>query len=173
MQFSAMRLSALLLAVAACGAPPDLPRDAEPLLQTSALRYELTRDDLGYRTTLIYTFRNDTGAPVYLPNCQGDIRPVLQVQHRGAWFDAWTPFRTACVSDAVVIGAGDSLTDTVAVFGAPAGSNVVPAFAFEDVEGVYRLLWDRALTRYDGVTVDPTALLPLSQRVSNRFVLVR
>lgn len=166
-------LALALLSASACGGVPDVPRDAEPLIQTSALRYVLTQDDLGYRTRLVYTFRNETGGPVYLPNCEGDVRPVLQVDRNGSWFDAWTPFRSTCESPAVVIGAGESRTDTLSLFAAPAGSNVVPTFVFPEVDGVYRLLWDRAVSRYEGGPLDPEALLPVAQRTSNRFVLTR
>jgi len=158
---------------AACAGPPEPTRDADALLQTSALRYELRREDLGWRVTIPYTFRNDTGGPVYLPNCDGDIRPLLQVERNGAWFDAWRPFTVKCQSPPVVVLAGDTLADTLRVFGAPAGSNLVPAFTFEDVQGVYRLLWYQAASSADSAVVDPDALLPLRQRISNRFLLER
>jgi hypothetical protein len=148
-------------------------RDADALLQTSALRYALHRDELGYRTTIPWTFHNETGDTVWVPNCDGDVRPLLQVERDGAWFDAWTPFARPCASAPVVVPPGDSLADTLRVFGGPAGSNLVPAFAFEDVEGVYRLLWHRALSSWDGVAIDPAAALPVAQRVSNRFLLER
>lgn len=166
-------LTAAALALASCGGPPDVPRDTEPLLQTSALRYTLERDELGFRATIPYAFRNDTGGPVHLPNCGGDVRPLLQVQRGDAWFDAWEPFRETCQDPPVTIAAGDVFTDTLRLFGAPAGSNLVPAFAFEEVEGVYRLLWNQAVTRHDGGAPDPKALLPIEQRTSNRFVLER
>lgn len=161
------------LAVASCDAAPEVQRDPEPLIQTSELRYTLTSDELGFRTTIPYTFRNTTGGPVYLPNCEGDVRPILQVELRGAWFDAWEPFRIRCVHAPVVIGPGEVFEDTLHFFGAPAGSNLVPAFAFAEVQGVYRLLWTQAVTRHEEGRVDPTALLPLEQRTSNRFVLER
>ncbi len=157
----------------ACAGPREPPRDPGALLQTSALRYELRRDELGWRVTIPYTFRNDTGGPVYLPNCGGDIRPLLQVERNGAWFDAWRPFTERCQSPPVVILAGDTLADTLRVFGAPAGSNLVPAFAFEDVEGVYRLLWYQAVSSTEEGAADPDAPLPLAERISNRFLLER
>ncbi len=162
----------VVLVAAAC-AKPAPERDGNALLQTSALRYELRREVLGYRTTIPWTFHNETGDTVWLPNCEGDVRPLLQVERNGAWFDAWTPFSGACASPPVVVPPGGTLADTLRVFGAPAGSNVVPAFAFAEVGGVYRLLWHRAVSSWDGGPVDPASALPLTQRISNRFLLAR
>jgi len=165
-------LLALVLLAVACETPPP-ERDAGALLQTSALRYTLRRDALGYRATIPWSFHNETGDTVWIPNCGGDVRPVLQVERKGAWFDAWTPFADPCASPPVMLPPGDSLADTLHVFGAPAGSNLVPAFAFEEVEGTYRLLWHRAVSSWDGDAVDPASALPLAQRISNRFLLER
>ena len=166
-------VAVVILVAAACGKPPTPERDGHALLQTSALRYELRRDELGYRATIPWTFHNETGDTVWLPNCEGDVRPLLQVERNGAWFDAWTPFSGACASPPVVLPPGDTLADTLRVFGAPAGSNLVPAFTFEEVEGVYRLLWHRAVSSWDGGPVDPASALPMTQRISNRFLLER
>lgn len=165
--------AAAALLLAGCGTPPEVTRDTDRLIQTSELRYTLSRDELGFRATIPFTFHNATGAPVYLPNCGGDVRPLLQVQRNGAWFEAWIPFRERCTSEPVVVPPGGTLADTLRIFGAPAGSNLVPAFTFEEVEGVYRLLWNQAVSRHAGGAVDPEALLPLASRVSNRFVLTR
>lgn len=164
--------SLLLIAAAGC-ARAELQRDVEAPLQTSDLRYELRRDELGYRTTIPWTFLNATGDTVWVPNCNGDVRPLLQVDRNGAWFDAWTPFSETCAGEPLVVAPGASIADTLHVFGAPAGSNLVPAFAFEDVEGVYRLLWHRAVSSWNGGPVDPSSALPLNQRISNRFLLER
>ena len=167
-------LACVLLAVA-CGAcdVPAPARDVDALLQTSALRYTLRRDELGYRVSIPWTFHNVTGDTVWVPNCSGDVRPILQVERKGSWFDAWTPFGATCASPPVVVAPGDSLADTLRLFGAPAGSNLVPAFAFEEVDGMYRLLWQRAQSAWDGGPADPAVALPVAQRISNRFLLER
>jgi hypothetical protein len=148
-------------------------RDPEPPLQTDALRYELVRDDVGDRTTIAYTFLNGTEEAVVVPNCGGDTRPMLQKRRNGRWFDAWSPFRDACLSPPVVIAPGASYADTFAVFGAPPGSNVLPAFVFSDVEGVYRLFWDQARPADSLGAPDMGRALPMEDRVSNPFLLVR
>lgn len=172
-----MRKAAWALAVgvvwggaAACSAPPSVERDPVPLIQTDALEYPLTRNEVGYRATIPYTFRNETGEAVVLPNCEGDVRPLLEVLRGGtSWFEAWKPYTVACESEAVVIAPGEIFTDTLHLFGTPPASNVLPTFLFPEVEGVYRLVWYQARAASD----TSGALLPLEERVSNPFVLLR
>lgn len=165
-------VAALLLV--ACQPTPTVERDPAPLLQTDTLVYALVRSEAGYATRIAYTFRNETGEAVVLPNCNGDTRPMLQKERDGRWFDAWEPFRDRCESPPVVIGAGETFTDTFDVFGAPPGSNVLPAFVFPEVEGVYRLFWVQARPAADSTGApDMERSLEMGQRVSNPFVLVR
>lgn len=159
--------------LAACSTPPAVSRDPGPLLQTEALSYELTEDDVGYRARIPYTFRNETGGPVYLVNCEGDVRPLLEMDRNGIWFPAWEPFGTGCQSPPVIVPEGGTYGDTLALRGARPGSNVMPAFVFPDVEGVYRMVWFQAYAAYDTVSGEPGEPLPLEQRVSNAFVLLR
>ncbi|HSG07790.1 MAG TPA: hypothetical protein VLA36_05520 [Longimicrobiales bacterium] len=165
---------AAALVLAACRPAPTVERDPAPLLQSDALAYELRRDDVGYSTRIPYTFRNETGGDVVLPNCNGDTRPMLQKERDGRWYDAWEPFMDRCLSPAVVIRAGGTFTDTLDVFGAPPGSNVLPTFVFPEVEGVYRLFWVQARPASDSSgTPDETRRLDMRFVVSNPFVLVR
>lgn len=164
---------AVALLLTACRPTPTVERDLAPLLQTDSLVYELVRDDVGYSTRIPYTFRNETGAAVALPNCNGDTRPMLQKERDGRWYDAWEPYRDRCVSPPVVIGVGGTFTDTLDVFGAPPGSNVLPAFVFPEVEGVYRLFWVQARPTDSTGMPDETRRLDMDMRVSNAFVFAR
>jgi hypothetical protein len=162
------------LAVTACRPTPAVERDPGPLLQTDRLHYELVRDEVGYATRIAYTFRNETDEAVVLPNCDGDTRPMLQKERDGRWYDAWEPYRDRCESPPVVVGVGGTFADTFDVFGAPPGSNVLPAFVFPDVEGVYRLFWVQARPAVDGTGApDMERSLDMRFKVSNPFVLGR
>lgn len=165
--------AAAALAPAACAPPPSVERDPEPLLQTEGLRYALAGDELGYSAAIPFTFRNATGGPVYLDACAGDVRPILEMDRNGIWFPAWEPYRPRCRSAPVVIPRGATYADTLELFGAPAGSNVLPTFVFPELEGVYRLVWTGAYASFDTVSLEPGAALPPEQRVSNPFVLLR
>lgn len=163
----------LLVALAACSAPPQVERDPEPLLQTSELRYRVTKNRVGFAATIPFTYRNETGGAVYLANCDGDVRPMLQKQRNGKWFDAWEPFRTRCQSPPVVIQPGATFADTLDLMGAPPGSNVMPAFVFPEIEGVYRLVWFQAMESPPDSVGGAGARLEERYRVSNPFVLER
>lgn len=167
------RWAPLTVALAAsCGGVGDVQPDPDALIQTSELRYALERLDFGYATTIPYEFHNRTGGNVYLRNCGGDVRPLLQVRRDGRWVDAWHPFVESCEDMPLVVRPGRTYADTLRVVGAPPGSNVTPAFVFEDVEGVYRLLWFQAVREYDADQPDRSEALPLAQRVSNPFALI-
>lgn len=164
----------VVAAAAACRPTPTVERDPVPLLQTGALRYDLVRTEVGFSTRIAFHFRNETGEAVVLPNCNGDLAPMLQKERDGRWFDAWEPYRDRCESPPVVVGVGASLSDTFDVFGAPPGSNLLPAFVFPEVEGVYRLFWVQARPAVDSTGApDETRRLDMDQLVSNAFVLAR
>ena len=154
----------ILLAAVAC-APPSVERDLGPHTQTSALRYPIERHDIGYATRIPYTFTNRSSAPVELHHCEGDVRPLLQVRREGRWVDAWHPLMRTCDSPPLKVPPGGTRSDTLAVVGAPPGSNILPNFIFEEMEGVYRLYWFQAELR-DGDRPSNDAW-----RVSNPFVL--
>ncbi|MDZ7779609.1 MAG: hypothetical protein U5R14_06670 [Gemmatimonadota bacterium] len=160
-----------LLGTVACEPVPEVARDPDPLLQTSELRYRIERHDIGYSTQVVYTFRNDTGADVHLENCDGDIRPLLQVRREGRWVDAWRPLMRECASEPVVIERGARLTDTLEVVGAPPESNVSPSFVFEDVEGVYRLYWFQSRLVPEGESGGDASDPGIPWRTSNPFAL--
>jgi len=159
------------LAVGACTGVPDVERDPEPLLQTAELRYDWTRHDVGYATEISFTYRNDTGRRLFLDQCGGDVRPLLQVQRSGRWVDAWHPLVRNCRDEPVVIEAGARWEGSVRVLGAPPGSNVTPNFVFEDVEGVYRLYWFQARLDEPAGADGPQAPVDDRWRVSNPFVI--
>jgi hypothetical protein len=140
-------------------------RDVAPHTQTSALRYELERHDIGYSGRIPYTFTNRLSGPVIFHNCEGDVRPLLQVRRQGRWVDAWRPLMRACASSPLEIPPEGARTDTLVLVGAPPGSNVSPNFVFEDLEGVYRLYW------FQSETLKPVGPPDDAWRVSNPFVL--
>jgi hypothetical protein len=98
---------------------------------------------------------------------------MLQKERSGKWYDAWEPFGTPCVSPPVVIEPGATFSDTLALMGAPPGSNVLPAFVFPEIEGVYRLVWSQAFARPADSAGDEGQRLEERYRVSNPFVLER
>jgi hypothetical protein len=140
-------------------------------MQTSELRYRLERHDIGYSVVIPFTYRNETGGPVTLDQCDGDLRPLLQVRREGRWVDAWRPLqRSSCVDEPVVVASGATRSDTVSVVGAPPGSNVTPQFVFSELEGVYRLYWFQA-RRDSAAGADAVDPADARWRTSNAFVL--
>lgn len=157
----------------ACSPAPSVERDPTPLLQTDEVAYALIEDETGFRTAIAYRYRNETGGPVYLSPCDGAVRPLLEMDRGGIWFPAWEPFVTGCEGEPVLVQPGAAYGDTLLVRGAPPDSNLLPVFVFPEIEGVYRLVLPRAYASHAEATSADGELLPLEQRVSNAFVLLR
>ncbi|MEX2467273.1 MAG: hypothetical protein WD995_10205 [Gemmatimonadota bacterium] len=161
----------LLVAMAGCGSVPDVERDPVPLTQTLELRYPVERHDIGYSAQVSYTFRNGTDAAIRLADCVDDVRPLLQLRRDGRWVDAWHPRLTPCDGPPLVVEPGASFGDTLNVVGGPPGSNITPAFIFEEIEGVYRLYWFQAALASDSAVEEAESDIDTDWRVSNPFVL--
>lgn len=159
---------ALLVAVAACGSPFDVTRDEAPFLQTAESEFQVIRHELGGMEVVIpYSYTNRTGSKVLLANCNGGVSPSLERKWEGKWVTAWTPVVLLCLSPPIEIQRGETYRDTLHVVAAAFGSKGRPQFAFEDIEGTYRLRWDPAYWERNS---EPREL-PLKFRVSNEFKL--
>jgi hypothetical protein len=153
----------LLLALHAC----DSPTASETrLLQTAEASYALVADEGGIGVAIDYTFLNQTGHTVYLPNCKGVYFFRLERLEGGAWASAWDPDRFLCLSPPIVIEAEQSFSDTVQVW----GSHDDPEMQNVRAGGTFRVVWTAALSSEDEPFSE--ALIPLEYRVSNSFVLL-
>jgi hypothetical protein len=180
---SALTFAALAAAVgSACGREPAEPaaeeisssvappRDVEALFQMDSLRYALADDGSTYMTNLGVRFTNQTGATTYFVNCNGATSLRLEKLVDGAWKPAWSPILPLCLSQPIVVAAGAVHDSRIFVHAGHPGNNYYPKFAITDLEGIYRIVWNDALSSYQDRLPfgDP---LPLVQRVSNRFAL--
>ena len=153
-----------------CESSTGLARDSERLIQTESLAYDLRSDGPGLGVEIGYVFTNRTGAPVYLVNCGGGFGLHLEREVEGVWRFAWGPILPLCLSPPIVIESNATFADTLRVWGAPPGSNTYPQFDVEDPSGIYRIVWDAALSSFqDSVPLGPQ--IPFEARISNRFTL--
>ena len=119
-----------------------------------------------------YTYRNTTGATVYLVNCQGVVHVYLEQRQDGEWVTAYAPTHLGCISPPIAIAPNETFADTLRVRLIP---DVHPGMLVDEIEGTYRLVWLRETTvhHYDEGGEhgwgDP---LPLRHRVSNPFALL-
>jgi hypothetical protein len=146
----------------------DVLRDSGPLLQTEGVEFQVIHHAPGSReVTIPYSYSNLTGSKVLLANCNGDVSPRLEMKRGGRWVTAWVPVRLMCKSAPIEIMKGAVYRNTLHVYAASFGSNAGPQFAFEDVEGTYRLRWDEAYSERKS----EEETLPLKFRISNEFLL--
>ena len=156
-----------------CKSPLDVERDTEPLLQTERLQYKLGPDGRAglMKTEIPYTFVNRTGVRIVRLNCNGRIPALLERKQGSKWVTGWIPVHNDCPGPPIVIEAGEVYRGTLHVWAAEFGSDTSPQFAFERVEGIYRIRWEDAL-RSEFPDQEPLGEeLPLEVRISNSFVL--
>lgn len=176
---SRIRLGAAsLLALAGCGADsitgPVAERDEGAPVQTDRLDYEVSAFWMGGSTTvtltLTMTYTNDGEAPRYLGTCgEAGLAVVLEKQtSRHAW-TAMDPGCDRILSPPVEVGPGEQHTESVSLQGflGPPGD---PRFPWP-IDGVYRVRIFPYPHWIPGNPPDPADLVPLVERVSNRFSL--
>ncbi len=176
----ALVLNAILVACASGDSvSPDeseLPRleerDASAAIQTDALNYDLAGigPDRELGASIITTFANPIAGQVYVKKCGFDP-PLFFLEKRlgGAWALAYASNCPAVRVDPLVVGAGETYTDTVRIWNCR-GASCYPRFEVEPIPGDYRFVFD-ILEQWDG---GPGGVsLPKDQRVSNVFRLHR
>lgn len=171
-----------LAAAVACGqAPTDasdpgglpgagLEREANALFQTDSLSYTLHPGQSGYRARIGVQFTNATGHDVYFANCNNATGLTLEKLEGGEWRTAWYPVLPLCLSVPIVVEPGSTYDMDVDVFGGYPDNDHYPKFLVDDVDGVYRIVWDAAYSYYEKDGASNEALPP-GQRVSNRFTM--
>jgi hypothetical protein len=140
------------------------------LFRTDSVAYTLRARDNGYEAVIGVSFTNRTSDTTYFVNCNGAVGVSLEKLMEGNWRNAWSPVLPACLSPPIVVAPGATRSLPIRVFGGFPGSNVHPQFAVAEISGVYRAVWNSAVTHYQSQLPfgEP---LPLAQRISNRFTL--
>lgn len=157
--------------MSACENSTAIQRDPDPLLQTDQLEYQLTKNENLFEAKISYTFSNTTPDTVFVTNCNGEFHLILEKQVHNDWMTMWALILLECLSPPIIIPSGKTFRDTLTVSGALPNGSSHPQFTTADLAGIYRIQWKSGLTSCDslGNTFRPT--LPLSSRISNRFVL--
>jgi hypothetical protein len=165
-------LHATVLCLAGCIGPFDLESGDDALMRTDTTTYTLRETFRGGREVRIpYTYENRTGGRIYLVNCGGYVPPILEQKATGGeWRTAWGAVELTCLSPPVIIEPDAIFRDTLWVLGFPRGGNTSPEFLVDEIEGIHRLRWNRALTSFQN-RLPFGEELPLAQRVSNEFLL--
>ncbi len=154
-----------------CEDSTGLDRDSDRLIQTEATEYDLQWDGLGLTVDIPYVFTNRTGGTVYLVNCNGGFGLHLERKANLGFRPAWWPVLRNCLSAPIVIENNDTFVDTLRVWGAPPGGNISPEFDVDDPSGTYRIVWDDALSSFNGYLYPFGEQIPIEARISNWFTL--
>ena len=153
----------------------DAPSDSAPAhhFTTGSSSYTLRRDGAGWISWIDFAYRND-GGTLYVVNCNGAITMFLQKHVAGRWQDALYMASNGCLSPPIVIPPGETLRDSVAMWGAEPGTPSVNTFLLPGLDGEYRLVWHQLVRNYDPRPLSAFGdTLAVEERVSTPFVLRR
>ena len=162
----------ILLALAACSDPLGVPRDTGAPIQTDALDYDLTRRGLFLETSIAYVYANAGTTPIYVQNCGGAYGILLEQLQDGVWNVVWGNATPDCISPAIEIAPGQSLSGTLPVVAGTPDCGC-GAFTTSEIDGVYRMVVAEAFDALGPNGYAAGELVPLDRRSSNRFVITR
>jgi len=168
---------------------PDLAQTDAPI-QTDKPEYQVTyepssmllsNDKQGsvtyrpkaFKVTINSTYTNRTGSTVYIPVCQVPSQPNLEKKVEGKWVVAYGPGGRLCRGVPVRIEPGETYRDTFKVEAFWPRQNGNLDFFDEEIEGTYRLVYDLHDIYIHPMGREPDRLLPLEERISNEFRLIR
>jgi hypothetical protein len=163
-----------VLAVLSSAYACDDPISVETaLLQTGHPSYDLEVDAFGDLVGHVdYTFTNETGATVYVVNCQGQFHLWLEQWDGTKWVSAWSAFVPECLSLPIVLEPRQTFEDTVFIWSGCPASDLYPELDCDNPDGIYRIVWEDALSSYQDA-LPFGRQIPLVYRVSNSFELVK
>jgi hypothetical protein len=177
-QRSTIPVRPLLLAAAmvfACSRPeppaapvqqPKTEEHASAAITTDSDRYAMEEGPFGPETTIATTFHAPPDRPVYVENCNGAIGTGLQHLEGSKWVDVWAAERNACLSEPIVIPAGESRTEIIV---AASGAHAAVDSRRNDTRidgGTFRVVWHGLYTSFDLDARPFGPQLPLEQRIS-------
>lgn len=167
--------AAMVLSTLGCESmsPPEVEDTA---LVTDGTSFRLTtgslRGNLWYRGKIPYSFTNRTGAKVYLTqDCLGNLKVGMQMLEDSEWESMLGVVLVLCEGAPIVIEP-DEVYETVLDVAACMVGNCSPKIRLSpNTATPYRIIWFEALSSYDPNQRPRGELIPLEERVSNRFTL--
>ncbi len=168
-------LCAAAIVLSAPGCESTIPEVEGTALVTDGTSFRLDtenwRGHLWYRAEIPYSFTNRTGSKVYIPNCEGRFALRLEMQESGEWVHAWSSVYGLCLDAPIVIESGEVWETTLNLAGCVVGRCAPRIRLPPSASTQYRIVWTNALSSFDPVGNPFGELIPLEERVSNRFTL--
>jgi hypothetical protein len=181
-----MRRRSLLLVCAfgiACDSPDARAPGVEAIdtttptpahhFEVDSVSYTLQRDGDAWTASIGYVFRNALRDTIQIVHCNGHIVMDLQKRTNAGWDYVWRGMTNSCLSPAIEIAPGDSLTGRVEVWGAEPGHPNLPTFETADLEGEFRLVWHQPRTHFSAGAPNFGDTLTLARRTTEPFHMRR
>ena len=169
-KISASFTAVFLAAGAACGPRETSLIEESTLFRTDSSSYTLRPDNIGYSALINVEYTNSTPDTVYFINCNGVTGVTFEKLVDSTWKMAWLPGMNACLSAPIVVPPGSKRQFPTHAFARRTGEAQSGEFTIDDAPGTYRIVWPHTVASYQSSPPFGDSL-PLTQRVSNRFVL--
>jgi hypothetical protein len=154
-----------------CSDPLDVDVGSDPLIQTNASTYTITKRDNLLEVSIPYRFENRLSQTIYLQSCLGTLAPVLERKFGDEWRTEWSQGDHCANDSPFLLAPGAVYVDTFRIHAHPFGDEREPQFRSRDVTGIHRIQWSRALRSWDDRSSPRGEQVPLRHRVSNEFQL--
>ena len=169
-------LCAAAMVLPAMGCESTTPEVEDTALVTDGTSFRLdtatVSGNLIYRGEIPYSFTNRTGSSVYVrTDCLGSIHRGLEMHEDGEWESIMGQVLVACEGAPIVIEPDEVYRTTLKVAACKVGSCAPKIRLSPNASTPYRIVWYEALFSYDYDEYPPGELIPLEERVSNRFTL--
>ena len=165
------------MAVSSFGCESTTPPEVEDTaLVTDGTSFRLdtatVRGNLWYRGEIPYSFTNRTGSSVYVrTDCLGSIDRGLDMHEDGEWKPIMGQVLVLCEGAPIVIEPDEVYRTTLKVAACKVGSCAPKIRLSPNASTPYRIVWYQALFSYDYDANPRGELIPLEERISNRFTL--
>ena len=136
-------------------------------------RYQLERDNLGWKTTIPFVFTNTATSAVFVDHCNRWTGASFEKLVEGEWVFAVGVGRPDCLSPLITVESGKTFAVDVPFFAAYPDNEVEPKLSVAGgVEGRYRIVLHGVYGSVDNATYPYGPEIPKERRASAAFELV-
>lgn len=140
-----------LLWLIGCQPTSPIASGSTPVLRTESTEFAVQAIGYFYRTTIPFTYTNETGDVVSKQGCGGPELPIMEKKVGDRWVVAYNAIYNDCLTiPDFAVETGATYQGVLYVDVSQPGHNSGPELRVDSIEGTYRLTWDLSSGRKAG-----------------------